>query len=117
MDRQDEIPCVFQIPLQHESGREVAPEEMVLFLGELARRFHGYTPLGTILGGNWHGQVESSDRIEVWVTRERVPELAEVVKWIGRQLGQKEMFLIVPEASVHRYDLQQPDTEDRAANQ
>jgi hypothetical protein len=117
MDRQDEIPCVFQIPLQYNNGREVEPEKMILFFQALARQFHGYTPLGVIKGGNWHGQVESSERMEVWVTRDRVPELAEIVKAIGKELGQKEMFLIVPDAAVHRFDLRQPGSEDQAANQ
>jgi hypothetical protein len=76
---------------------------MVLILGGLNRQFGGYTPLGSIKGGCWHGQVESSERFEVWVTRERIPALEAIVKAIGRKLGQKEMFLIVPEATVHRY--------------
>jgi hypothetical protein len=47
--------------------------------------------------------------MEVWVTRDRVPVLAEVIKRIGKELGQKEMFLIVPEATVHRFDLRDTD--------
>jgi hypothetical protein len=115
MDRRDEIPCVFQIPLQYNDGQPVEEEKMLLFFEVLNRQFGGYTPLGLIKGGSWHGQVESSERMEVWVTRERVPVLEEVVKTIGRELGQKEMFLIVPEARVHRFDLEAPGTEDCAA--
>jgi len=109
MDRTDEIPCVFQIPLQYNDGRPVEPETMVQFFEIFNRQFGRYTPLGKIQGGSWHGQVESSERMEVWATRDRVPVLAEVIKRIGKELGQKEMFLIVPEATVHRFDLRDTD--------
>lgn len=105
MDRTDEIPCIFQIPLQYNDGREVEPEKFLRYTDIFNRQFGGYTPLGTIKGGSWHGQVESSERWEVWVTRDRIRVLEEVIRAIGKELGQKEMFLIVPEATVHRYDL------------
>jgi hypothetical protein len=110
----NEVPCTFQIPLQYNDGLPVEPEVMILILKVLNRQFHGYTPLGTIKGGSWHGQVENSERIEVWVTRERIPVLETVVKAIGKKLGQKEMFLIVPDASVHRFTIDEAAADDLA---
>jgi hypothetical protein len=46
MDRTDEIPCVFQIPLQYNDGRPVEPEKMVQFFEIFNRQFGGHTPLG-----------------------------------------------------------------------
>jgi hypothetical protein len=105
MDRSDEIPCVFQIPLQYNNGEPVEPEKFISFTDIFNRQFGGYTPLGVIKGGSWHGQVESAQRWEVWVTRDRINVLEEIIKTIGKELSQKEMFLIVPEATVRRYDL------------
>jgi hypothetical protein len=110
MNGSNEVPCVFQVPLQYNDGRPVPPETMILIFKVLDRQFGGYTPpLGSIRGGSWHGQVESSERMEVWVTRDRIPILEAVVKAIGKALGQHEMFLIVPDATVHRYNIDDTD--------
>jgi len=101
----DELPCVFQIPLLYNDQREVEAEVMAEIFQVLNRQFGGYTPLGRIEGGCWFGQVESSLRVEVWVTPDRIPALEVVVKKIGAKLGQKEMFLIVPEATVRRFNI------------
>jgi hypothetical protein len=114
MSRSDEVPCVFQVPLQYNDGRAVEAAVMILILKVLNRQFGGYTPLGTIKGGSWHGQVESSERMEVWVTRDRIPVLEAVVKAIGRALGQREMFLIVPDATVHRFTIHEATPGDLA---
>jgi hypothetical protein len=100
-----EVPCVFQIPLQYNDGTPVEPEKWLLFLDILNRQFEGYSPLGRIEGGCWHGQVESSERFEVWVTREQIPLLERVVRAIGKEMGQQEMFLIVPDATVRRFPI------------
>src|SRR5947208_1568157 len=105
MIQSDQVPCVFQIPLQYNDGRAVEPEVMLLITQVLNRQFGGYSPLGLIRGGSWYGQVENSERMEVWVARDRIPVLEAVVKAIGKALGQHEMFLIVPDATVHRYNI------------
>jgi hypothetical protein len=105
MSQSEEVPCVFQVPLQYNDGRAVEPQTILLITQVLNRQFGGYTPLGVIQGGSWYGHVENSQRMEVWVTRDRTPVLEAVVKAIGKALGQHQMFLIVPEASVHRYNL------------
>src|SRR5215831_15988896 len=105
MERSDQVPCWFQIPLQYNDGRKVEPEKWLLFLQIFDRQFEGYTPLGRIEGGDWHGQVESSARFEIWVTVDLIPVLQKVIAAIGKELGQKEMFLIVHSAKVQRFDI------------
>jgi hypothetical protein len=92
--------------LRYNDGREVEPEVMLEFLKALVRQFDGYTPLSKV-EGNWFGQEEPSMRFEVWVAPDRIPVLKELVYAIGKRLGQKEMFLIVPEGTrVHRFDIE-----------
>lgn len=122
-----EIPCVFQIPLTYgkrrpeKKGGEVEPQVLLRIIEAINRQFGGHTPLGTIKGGAWldegEGQFEEEDqfRVEVWVTRDRVPVLRELVYAVGKELGQKQMFLIVPEARVDRIDIDDAGT-DLAAN-
>ena len=40
---------------------------------------------------------------------ERIPALEAVVRAIGRESSQEEMFLIVPKAEVYRYDTREND--------
>ena len=58
MDPQKEIPCVFQIPLEYgDDHRPVEEEKILEFFDILNRHFGGYTPLGRIEGGSWHGHL------------------------------------------------------------
>jgi hypothetical protein len=106
----DEVPCVFQIPLRHgDNGPLIEPELMLKIHEVLNRQFGGFTPIGKIEGGSWFGLLEESIRVEVWVPRSLIPLLERVVRAIGFELGQKEMFLIVPEARVHRFGIKSSD--------
>lgn len=105
MDRSDEVPCIFQIPMQYNDGRPVEGEKFIRYHDIFNRQFGGYTPLGKIGGGSWHGQVESAERYEIWVTPARIPILEDIIRQIGYELGQKEMFVIVLNAEVRRFDL------------
>jgi hypothetical protein len=122
-----EIPCVFQVPLTYgprrpdKCGAEVEPEVMLRIVETVWRQFGGYSPLGRIKGGTWFDEEtgrqvsEDQERWEVWVTQDRISVLREVVYSIGKELGQKEMFLIIPEAVVDRLRIQDSGT-DLAAN-
>jgi len=73
MSLEDEIPCVFQIPLTYGHNHEpVEPEKILLIHQAIVRQFHGFTPLGLIRDGTWvdesEGRVVSEDqmRVEVW---------------------------------------------------
>ena len=90
---------------------------MALIAAAIVRQFHGFTPLGTIRGGEWVDEedgaveVEDQERVEVWVARDRIPVLKELVHAIGKATGQKQMFLIIPEARVDRIDVTDTGTD------
>jgi hypothetical protein len=94
---------------------------LLRILKAITRQFGGYSPLYLVKGGDWldketnESEQEDQQRIEVWVAKDRVPVLREVVHAIGKELGQKEMFLIVPEARVDRIWITESGT-DLAAN-
>jgi len=116
MSSEDEIPCVFQIPLTYGHNHEpVEPEKILLIQQAIVRQFHGLTPLGPIRDGTWvdesAGRVVSEDqmRVEVWVPRSRIPDFKLLVRKIGYETRQKQMFVIIPKARVHRLDIQATD--------
>jgi hypothetical protein len=114
MHQDDLIPCVFQIPLTYgDSGAEVEPELMLRIHQAIIRQFGGFTPLARIHDGKWvdesaDGKVVTEDqlRVEVCVPRSRVPVLRRLVQSVGFETRQKQMFLIIPEARVNRFDIQ-----------
>jgi hypothetical protein len=116
MTQDEEIPCVTQIPLTYGDTREpIEPERMALIHAAIVRQFHGFTPLGTILGGVWVDEDERREvredqlRIEIWVARSRIPVLKTLVRRIGYETRQKQMFVIIPEARVDRLDIKESD--------
>jgi hypothetical protein len=116
MSSEDEIPCVFQIPLTYGHNHEpVEPEKILLIQQAIVRQFHGFTPLGLIRDGMWvdesEGRIVSEDqmRVEVWVPRSRIPDFKLLVRKIGHETRQKQMFVIIPKARVHRLDIQDTD--------
>jgi hypothetical protein len=116
MSPADLIPCVAQIPLTYgDSGAAVEPEKMLLIHKAIVRQFGGLTPLGTIKGGIWVDETEHRDveedqlRIEVWVPRSRLPDFERLVRIIGHETRQKEMFFVIPEARVARLVMHETD--------
>ena len=106
-------PCKFRLPLKYNDGTDVEPEVIAEILLVLTRQFGGYTPLG-ISDGDWQGQTEPMMGVEVAVLPERVPEFKEVVKKIGRQLKQKEMYYDAPPPSVEFLNTDENDKDSAA---
>ncbi len=81
----------------------------------IVRQFGGFTPIAHIKGGKWVNpktgeEVEENQlRVEVWVPRCRIPEFKELVRQIGFETKQIEMFVIIPEARVDRISVQDVD--------
>ncbi len=98
-------PCEFLIPLAYNKGAPVPHALIDGYLQELDRRFGGWTDLGTRTG-SWHGQVEQSKAVVVAVRPDQVDALREVVKSIGKELGQIEMYFECRPPSV---ELIRPD--------
>lgn len=113
-----EIPCVFQIPLTYgHDGKPVEPEKLLLIHEAIVRQFGGLSPLGTISGGSWMDESEGREvtedqlRVEVWVPRSRIPVLKKLIRAIGYETRQKQMFVIIPKARVDRLDIQDTDAQ------
>lgn len=95
MDPEPRHPCIVQIPLVYNDGREVEPETMLEIKQVFDRQFNGYTVIGE-MEGSWHGQVETSVRIEVGVPSDRLDQFRELVIAIGERLDQEAMYIDVP---------------------
>src|SRR5947209_4623661 len=117
-----EVLCEFQVPLTYgkrrpdKTGQPIEPEVMLRIQEALNRQFHGYTPLGKIEGGSWldeeTGLPEKEDSMlfRVWVSEDRIPILEELVGAIGKDLGQKQMAVIVFESDVRRINIENAGT-------
>ncbi len=117
-----EVLCEFQVPLTYgkkrpdKSGQSVEPEVMLQIQEVLNRQFHGFTPLAKIEGGSWLDEetglfeIEDSVLFRVWVTEDRIPVLEQVVAAIGKELGQKQMALVVFESNVRRINIEDSGT-------
>lgn len=100
--------CTFPVPLAYNDGRPVEPEFFDTLYRSLDRQFGGYTIEG-VKTGSWHGQVEQSVHITVYVPPDRIDELREVVKEIGRRLDQKQMAFDVSPPTVELIDIDKRD--------
>jgi hypothetical protein len=83
-------PCTFLVPLAYNDGKPVDPAMFADIRRALDRQFGGYRVLGR-QEGSWFGQVEESVAMLVAVPEERIEELRQAVKAIGKALGQKQM--------------------------
>ncbi len=116
MSPEDELPCVFQIPLTYGDTRRPLEAETLLRIQQaLLRQFGGFTPLGTIEGGSWFDESEGVEvrddqlRIEVWVPRSQVSVFRQLVRRVGFETRQRQMFVIIPDARVDRLEIQDSD--------
>lgn len=116
MSPEDEIPCVTQIPLTYGDNREaIEPEKILLIHQAITRQFGGFSPLGLISGGEWFDEEreetvkEDQLRIEVWVPSSRIEVFKQLVCKIGYETRQKQMFVIIPESRVFRFNIRESD--------
>ena len=88
-------PCKFQIPLTDNAGQPFDPQVFVEIKQTAERVFNGFTVLG-VREGSYQGQVESSLWVEVLVPPHRIEEFRELVRAIGKELGQRAMYVEIP---------------------
>ena len=104
--------CRFQIPLMLNSGDEIPPETLVEVIASIRRQFGAFTNLG-VMQGEWEGQSEPSQWIEIAIPESRVPELKELVYSIGKRLGQKAMYFDAPPPTVEILPIDENDEEQQ----
>ncbi len=92
---------ITRIPTHRNDGSKVSARERRTFLTQVRDTFGGYTLEGPFQGA-WvadDGQAyeETSYRLEVLVPPERLSEVRELFTQIGKQLGQRAIYLEVRE--------------------
>jgi hypothetical protein len=107
--------CRFQIVLVLNDGTETPPELLVEIYAAMRRQFGQWTVLG-VRDGEWDGQAEPSQWIEMSVPPSRVEELRQLVYSIGKRLGQRAMYFDAPPPTVEIITIdegtdEEPETE------
>lgn len=92
-------PCIVHLQTNYNDCTEVEPDRLALILKTLDRQFGGWTHLGSVTG-SWHGQVEPMIRILIVVPEAEIERLRDVVRLIGRDLKQREMYFEIGSGSV-----------------
>ena len=96
-------PCVFLVPTALNSGEPVPSATMARIHLALVRQFEALTMHDA--KGLWQNQAENHICYCIALDESRVEELKAVVKAIGKELGQKQMYFEVGPPSVWLLDI------------
>jgi hypothetical protein len=105
-------PCRFKVPLTDNAGQPIEARAILELHRELMAAFQGFT-IHPTSQGRWQsraGRVYQEEVVvyEAAVAQEKVTVLRDLVRRLGRSLGQLAMFFDAPTPSVETIDLSDP---------